>query len=83
MIQKSANVMDEERVEKLRYFLAIRKVEGTVKWNPNHYKQSPDAEGEVPLPDTLEMHGANFDYVASFFAFQDSVSSASGHAGYI
>lgn len=39
------------------------------------------SHGEVDLPDTLQVHRADLNNVADLFAFQYSISSASGHTG--
>lgn len=64
VIEKSANVVDEKRIEKLRDLFLVRKVQSSFKRDP----------------DTLEMHWADLDHVSYLFAFEDTISPATSHA---
>jgi hypothetical protein len=56
--------VDEEWVQQFGDFLLVGKIESSFEWNPN----------------TLEMHRTNFDYVSHFLAFEDAISTSSGHS---
>lgn len=64
MHEQGANVVYEKRIEQLRDFLFVGKLEGAFKGDP----------------DTLEVHGANLDDMTDFFALEDAVATTTGHA---
>lgn len=41
------------------------------------------AVGSKYIPDTFQMHRANFHHMAKLFALENSVTSTTGHASYI
>lgn len=59
--------MNEEWIQVLRYFLFIRKIQGSLEWDP----------------DSFQVHWSNFDDMSCFFAFQNTVSSPSRHSSYV
>lgn len=59
--------MNKERVELFRDLLLVGKIQGTIKGNPN----------------TLEVHGSNFDDMSCLFTLEDAISAPSSHASNI
>lgn len=82
VVKQSADVMNEQRVESLSDFLLIRKVQRAVKRDPAWARlvRSVLRRELRHLPDTLEVHWANLDHVASLLALQDAIAATTGHA---
>jgi hypothetical protein len=68
----------KQRIKLICDFLFVGKVEGA-------FPMSVDGKAGRTrnIPNALQMHGANFDNMTSFFAFEDAIPTTSGHASHI
>lgn len=67
VMEKSTNVMNEEGVEELGYFLFVGKFEGAFEGYPHAF----------------EMHRSDFHYVLLLLTLEDSITAASCHTNHI
>lgn len=67
VVDEGLDICDKERVKNVDNVLACRKLEGALVGNPN----------------ALEVHGADLDNVAHFFALENAVAAATRHPGHV
>jgi len=67
LLNNTFYVFDKQRVEQINDFLALGHEKSPLERNP----------------DSLQVHGADFDDVACFFGLENAVSPATGHLGHI
>lgn len=85
VIEESADVVDEERVEERGDVFLIGKSEGSFVRNPidlvSTCLQEMCLVGKADFysPNTFQMHGAYLDNMLLFLCLQNTISSASSH----
>lgn len=88
VVEQSTNVMNEQRIQLLRNLLLVCEFECTFKGNPTEttistFSPSTRDNNQERLPDTFEVHWADFDYMARLLALQDAVSAPARHSGHV
>ena len=84
VIQQASDIMHEHGVQQIGDFFFVGEFQGSFKWNPGpvrmvlRYKNKKTGRD---LPNTLQVHRTDFDDMTDLFAFQDTITTTTSHAG--
>lgn len=79
MIEQRSDVMHKQRVKLLRDLFLIGEIQRTFEGNPVRSQRVSRSSCSANLPNTLQVHGSNFDHVSRLLALQNTITTTSGH----